>query len=375
MLKKLDEPRKGNYNACRYVTRRTQIRVFFCCLKTQFIIRCKYKINIMSDKKIIFSGIKPSGRLNIGGYIGALSQWVEMQNNYNCIFCVVDYHAITVKQDPQQLRAWIIELVKTYIAAGIDYKNSILFKQSDVPAHTELGWILNCCGARIADLNKMTQFKDKAGKHQESATVGLYDYPVLMASDILLYNTEIVPVGEDQKQHVELARDIARRFNKEYAEIFKIPEAVVRKDGARIMSLQDPAKKMSKSDETGLGCIELLDDIEVAKKKIMRAVTDSDSVVKYDVKNKPAVSNLLAIYSYLGNKSIKEIEKEYEGKGYGDFKKGLAEVVAAFLKNFQDKYYAISDGEVLDILNNGKDKASKIANETLEKARRAVGVR
>lgn len=329
----------------------------------------------MSDKKIIFSGIKPSGRLNIGGYIGALSQWVEMQNNYNCIFCVVDYHAITVKQDPQQLRAWIIELVKTYIAAGIDYKNSILFKQSDVPAHTELGWILNCCGARIADLNKMTQFKDKAGKHQESATVGLYDYPVLMASDILLYNTEIVPVGEDQKQHVELARDIARRFNKEYAEIFKIPEAVVRKDGARIMSLQDPAKKMSKSDETGLGCIELLDDIEVAKKKIMRAVTDSDSVVKYDVKNKPAVSNLLAIYSYLGNKSIKEIEKEYEGKGYGDFKKGLAEVVAAFLKNFQDKYYAISDGEVLDILNNGKDKASKIANETLEKARRAVGVR
>lgn len=329
----------------------------------------------MSDKKIIFSGIKPSGRLNIGGYIGALSQWVEMQNNYNCIFCVVDYHAITVKQDSQQLRAWIIELVKTYIAAGIDYKNSILFKQSDVPAHTELGWILNCCGARIADLNKMTQFKDKAGKHQESATVGLYDYPVLMASDILLYNTEIVPVGEDQKQHVELARDIARRFNKEYAEIFKIPEAVVRKDGARIMSLQDPAKKMSKSDEAGLGCIELLDDIEVAKKKIMRAVTDSDSVVKYDVKNKPAVSNLLAIYSYLGNKSIKEIEKEYEGKGYGDFKKGLAEVVAAFLKNFQDKYYAISDGEVLDILNNGKDKASKIANETLEKARRAVGVR
>ena len=197
----------------------------------------------MTDKKIIFSGIKPSGRLNIGGYIGALSQWVEMQDKYNCVFCVVDYHAITVKQDPTQLKAWTMELVKTYLAAGIDYKNVILFKQSDVPAHTELAWILNCCGARISDLNKMTQFKDKVGKHQESATVGLYDYPVLMASDILLYNTEIVPVGEDQKQHVELARDIARRFNKEYSEIFKIPESVVRKEGARIMSLQDPTKK------------------------------------------------------------------------------------------------------------------------------------
>lgn len=328
----------------------------------------------MSDKKIIFSGIKPSGRLNIGGYIGALSQWVEMQNSYNCIFCVVDYHAITVKQNPEQLRAWTIELIKIYLAAGIDYKKVILFKQSDVSAHTELAWILNCCGARIADLNKMTQFKDKAGKHQESATVGLYDYPVLMASDILLYNTEIVPVGEDQKQHVELARDIARRFNKEYADIFKIPESVVRKEGARIMSLQDPTKKMSKSDESGLGCIELLDDIEIAKKKIMRAVTDSDSLVKYDIKNKPAVSNLLTIYSYLGNKSIKEIEKKYEGKGYGDFKKGLAEVVVKFLQNFQDKYYSISDGEVLNILSEGKTKASTIANINLAKARKAVGV-
>jgi tryptophanyl-tRNA synthetase len=329
----------------------------------------------MSEKKRIFSGIKPSGRLNIGGYIGALSQWVEMQDNYDCVFCVVDYHDITVKQDPKQLKTWIIELVKTYLAAGIDYKKVILFKQSDVSAHTELAWILNCCGARIADLNKMTQFKDKAGKNQESATVGLYDYPVLMASDILLYNTEIVPVGEDQKQHVELARDIARRFNKDYTEIFKIPESVVRKEGARVMSLQDPNKKMSKSDEAGLGCIELLDDIESAKKKIMRAVTDSDSIVKYDLKNKPAVSNLLTIYAYLSNKTIKEIEKEYGGRGYGDFKKGLAEVIAKFLQDFQDKYYAISDNDVLNILESGKEKALKVANETLEKARRAVGVR
>lgn len=328
----------------------------------------------MSAKKRIFSGIKPSGRLNIGGYIGALSQWVEMQDNYDCVFCVVDYHAITVKQDPEQLKKWTIELVKTYLAAGIDYKKVILFKQSDISAHTELAWILNCCGARIADLNKMTQFKDKAGKHQESATVGLYDYPVLMAADILLYNTEIVPVGEDQKQHVELARDIARRFNKEYKEIFTIPESVVRKEGARVMSLQDPTKKMSKSDEAGLGCIELLDDIESVKKKIMRAVTDSDSIVKYDLKNKPAVSNLLTIYAYLSNKTTKEIEKEYEGRGYGDFKKGLAEVVASFLQNFQDRYYAISDADVLTILNEGKNKATLIANQTLNQARKAVGI-
>ena len=329
----------------------------------------------MTDKKIIFSGIKPSGRLNIGGYIGALSQWVEMQDEYNCVYCVVDYHAITVKQNPEELRQRTMELIKTYIAAGLDPKKCILFRQSDVPAHTELAWILNCCGARVADLNKMTQFKDKAGKNQESATVGLYDYPVLMAADILLYNTEIVPVGEDQKQHVELARDIARRFNSEYAEIFKIPESVVRKEGARIMSLQDPAKKMSKSDESGLGCIELLDDIEEAKKKIMRAVTDSGSEIEFDFKNKPAVSNLLTIYSYLGGKTVKALEQEYKGRGYGDFKKDLAEVVAKFLKDFQDKYYAISDGQVLDILEAGRKKADEIANATLKKARQAVGVR
>lgn len=329
----------------------------------------------MSDKKIIFSGIKPSGRLNIGGYIGALSQWVEMQNDYDCIYCVVDYHAITVRQEPEELRKRTMELIKTYLAAGIDPRNSILFKQSAVPAHTELAWILNCCGARVADLNKMTQFKDKAGKNKESATVGLYDYPVLMAADILLYNTEIVPVGEDQKQHVELARDIARRFNSDYAEIFKIPEAVVRKEGARIMSLQDPTKKMSKSDESSIGCIELLDDTESAKKKIMRAVTDSGDEVKYDVKNKPAVSNLLTIYSYLSGKTTQVIEQEYIGKGYGDFKEGLAEVVVKFLQNFQDKYYALSDGQVMDILENGRQRAEKIAQETLEKARMAIGVR
>lgn len=329
----------------------------------------------MENKKKIFSGIKPSGRLNIGGYIGALSQFVDMQENYDSIFCVVDYHAITVKQDPVELRQRTMELIKTYIAAGIDAKECILFKQSDVSAHTELGWILNCCAARIADLNKMIQFKDKVGKHKESATVGLYDYPVLMAADILLYGTEVVPVGEDQKQHVELARDLAKRFNTEYGETFKIPVAVIRKEGARIMSLQDPSKKMSKSDGSSSGCIDLLDDLETARKKIMRAVTDSGSEVIFDKEKKPAISNLLTIYSALSGQAIKSIEKEYQGKGYGDFKKGLADVVVSFLKDFQDKYYALSDSEVLDILAEGKKKAEKIANETLEKVRIAIGVR
>lgn len=329
----------------------------------------------MIDKKIIFSGIQPSGLLNIGNYIGAISLWIEMQAAYDCIFCIVDYHAITVKQNPEILKQRIIEITKIYLAAGIDSKKSIIFQQSTVPAHTELAWILNCYGTYIADLNKMTQFKDKARKNQVAVSVGLYNYPVLMAADILLYNTQIVPVGEDQKQHVELARDIARRFNNDFENIFKVPEAVIRKEGARIMSLLDPTKKMSKSDENQNNCIALLDDIEEAKKKIMRAVTDSGTEIKYDIKNKPAVSNLLTIYSFLSDQTIKSLEKKYEGCGYGDFKKDLSEVVAKFLQNFQDKYYAISDGQVLDILETGRKKAEAIASATLEKVRVAIGVR
>jgi tryptophanyl-tRNA synthetase len=241
----------------------------------------------MATSKIIFSGIQPSGRLNIGNYIGAISQWVEMQKEHDCIFSVVDYHAITVKQEPEELKRRIIEITKIYLAAGIDPKRSIIFQQSAVPAHTELAWIFNCYGCRIADLNKMTQFKDKAGKNQESMSVGLYDYPVLMAADILLYDTDIVPVGEDQKQHVELARDIARRFNNEFGNIFKIPQAIIRKEGARIMSLLDAFKKMSKSDENQNNGIALLDDIETAKKKIMHAVTDSGSEIDFDPVEKP----------------------------------------------------------------------------------------
>jgi tryptophanyl-tRNA synthetase len=328
----------------------------------------------IETKKIIFSGIQPSGNLNIGNYIGAISQWVNMQEKYDCIFSVVDYHAITVKQNPDELRRRAIEVTKIYLAAGIDPEKSIIFKQSDVAAHTELAWILNCYGARIADLNKMTQFKDKSGKNQESASVGLYAYPVLMAADILLYDAEIVPVGEDQKQHVELARDIAKRFNGEYGEIFVVPQVVIRKDGARIMSLLDASKKMSKSDSNQNNCITLLDDIEVARKKIMRAVTDSGIDIEYDLENKPALSNLLTIYAILGTREIPRLVKDYKGKGYGDFKKDLADVVVKFLTDFQTKYNKISDEDALIILELGKERAAKIANEKMEKVRKAIGV-
>lgn len=328
----------------------------------------------MNDK-IIFSGIKPSGDIHIGQYIGALSQWPKMQAENNCIFCVVDYHAITVKQDPKELRRRLLETTKIYLAAGIDPEKSIIFRQSDVSAHTELAWILNCAGARIADLNKMTQFKDKAGKNQESVSVGLYDYPVLMAADILLYDTEIVPVGEDQKQHVELARDIAKRFNNDYGEVFKVPQAVVKQEGARIMSLLDPLKKMSKSDNNQNNSIALLDDIEEVRKKTMRAVTDSEDSIYFDVAEKPALSNLLTIYAQLGNREIKRLEKDYKGKGYGEFKKDLADVVVKFLEDFQAKYNSISDEDALKVLEAGKEKAEAIANKKLKEVKKLIGIK
>lgn len=325
--------------------------------------------------KTIFSGIQPSGRLNIGNYIGAISQWVEMQSHYNCIFSVVDYHAITVKQDSEELRKRILEVTKIYLAAGIDPEKSIIFQQSAIPAHTELAWIFNCYGAHMSDLNKMTQFKDKSGKNQESVSVGLYDYPVLMAADILLYDTDIVPVGEDQKQHVELARDIARRFNNEFGDIFKIPQAVVRQEGAKIMSLLDPTRKMSKSDDNQNNCIALLDDVASAQKKIIRAVTDSGSEIVYDPLHKPAIANLLTIYAQLGNRQIKRLEKDYADKGYGDFKKDLADIVLKFLTDFQSKYNKISDNDAREILEDGRKKIEKIANGKMERVRKSIGVR
>jgi len=324
-------------------------------------------------KKRIFSGVQPSGNLHIGNYLGAISKWVELQDKYDCIFCVVDYHAITVKQKPEELKRKTIETTKLYIAAGVDPKKVIIFQQSDISAHTELAWILNCV-ARISDLNKMTQFKDKSGETRENASVGLFAYPDLMAADILLYNTDAVPVGDDQAQHVELARTLARRFNKQFGELFRVPELIIRKEGARIMGLDDPVKKMSKSAKSEYNRIELLDKPEQAAKKIMRAVTDTGSEIKYNIKQKPGISNLLTIYSLLSGKAVKELEKECTSKMYGEFKKDLSEVVRKFLKDFQKKFNKISDREVGDILNKGAKKISPIAEETLRKAKEKIGV-
>ncbi len=329
----------------------------------------------MIQQKIIFSGIQPSGELHIGHYIGAIDQWLKLQAENNCIFSIVDYHAITVKQSPAELRKRILEITKLYLAIGIDPDKSIIFQQSTVSAHTELAWILSCQGTYIADLKKMTQFKDKAGDKQEAVSAGLFIYPVLMAADILLYNTDMVPVGEDQKQHVELARDIARRFNHDFGDVFKVPQAMVKTEGARIMSLLDPNKKMSKSDANRNNYIGLLDKPELAKKKIMKAVTDSGSGIYYLPKEKPAITNLLSIYAFLGNRQIKRLEKDYLNVGYGDFKKDLAEVVIKFLSNFQEKYNNISDKQVIAVLKSGQQKAKKIAEEKLTLVKQAIGLK
>lgn len=321
----------------------------------------------------IFSGIQPSGTITLGNYIGALKQFVELQNEYNCYFCIVDQHAITVPQDPVQLRKNIKSLAALYIAVGIDPEKATLFIQSEVPAHAQAGWMLQCV-TYIGELERMTQFKDKsAGK--EAVVAGLLTYPPLMVGDILLYSANLVPVGEDQKQHLELTRDIAERFNKKYREIFTIPDVRIPKEGARVMSLQDPLKKMSKSDPNQKAFISLLDEPKQIEKKIKSAVTDSEGIVKYDKENKPGISNLLAIYSIFSNKSIPELEKEYEGKGYGDFKGDLAKLVVESLEPIQKKYYELIDSPELDrILDEGAQKANAVASKMLKKMENAMGL-
>ncbi len=324
--------------------------------------------------KTIFSGVQPSGNLHLGNYLGAIKNWVNLQNDYQCIFCVVDYHAITVKQDPKELQKKIVEVAKIYLATGINPARSIIFQQSTVSAHTELAWILNTI-ARVSDLNKMTQYKDKAKNNKENVSVGLFDYPVLMAADILLYNTDLVPVGDDQSQHVELTRTLAKRFNSQFKKTFKIPEVFIQPEGARIMGLDNPANKMSKSSANPTNHVALLDKPEVARKKIMKAVTDNGSEVKFDLKRKQAISNLLTIYSLLNKITVPELEKHYQGKGYGDFKKDLAEVVAKFLTDFQKKYYSFEDGFVIDkVLAEGNQQAEKMANKTLMKVKQEIGI-
>lgn len=321
----------------------------------------------------IFSGIQPTGTITLGNYLGALKQFVALQNDNEALYCIVDQHAITVPQDPVQLRKNIRSLAAIYIAAGLDPKKAILFVQSDVPAHAQLGWILQCT-ANIGELERMTQFKDKA-RGKESVPAGLLTYPPLMAADILLYDTEIVPVGEDQKQHVELTRDLAERFNKRYREVFVIPDIRIPKTGARIKSLQDPTKKMSKSDTNTKATIRVLDEQSTIIKKIKSAVTDSEGIVRFDEENKPGISNLLSIYSNVTGKTVQELEAAYEGKGYGDFKNDVAIAVAEHLRPLQERYAElIQSKELDDILEEGAKKANYLANKTLRKVENALGL-
>jgi tryptophanyl-tRNA synthetase len=324
--------------------------------------------------KKIFSGIQPSGDLHIGNYIGAIKQWVELQNDNDCIFCIVDLHAITVPQDPKVLKEKILETAALYIACGINPQKAKIFIQSENPHHAELSWILNCI-TPVGQLERMTQFKDKSEKQQEGTTAGLFDYPVLMAADILLYDTDEVPVGEDQKQHIELTRDLAEKFNSRFGQVFVIPQPRIVKETARIMSLQDPMVKMSKSDPSMLGAVGLLDSEDVITNKIMKAVTDSESEIKYS-EEKNAVSNLLNIFSAVSNFSINEHEAKYRGKGYGEFKKDLAEAVLSVIKPIQDRYYELrkNDSELNRILDEGRDETIKRSSIVLQKAKNAVGL-
>jgi tryptophanyl-tRNA synthetase len=323
--------------------------------------------------KTIFSGIQPSGTITLGNYIGAMKQFVELQNDYNCYFCIVDQHAITVPQDRLELRKNIKSLAAMYIAVGIDPEKAVLFVQSEVPAHAQAGWMLQCV-AYIGELERMTQFKDKSNG-KEAVSAGLLTYPPLMAADILLYGTDLVPVGEDQKQHLELTRDLAERFNKKYNDIFTVPEVRIANVGARVMSLQDPLKKMSKSDPNTKAFISMLDEPKQIEKKIKSAVTDSEGIVKYDTVNKPGISNLLAIYSILSNHSIPELEEKYNGKGYGDFKSDLAEVVVQTITPIQEKYYSLMNSEELDeLLDKGAEKANVVANKMVRKMENAMGL-
>jgi tryptophanyl-tRNA synthetase len=326
-------------------------------------------------KKRVFSGIQPTGNIHIGNYLGATRHWAADQDNYDNIFCIVDLHAITVPQDPKVLKAKTREVSGLLLAAGIDPKRSILFVQSHVSAHSELAWLLNC-SIPMGWLQRMTQFKDKSAKQQgEQVSVGLFDYPALMAADILLYRTDVVPVGEDQKQHVELARDAAQRFNNLFGETFVLPEPRIATVGARIMGLDDPMKKMSKSETAPNHAIALLDSPDIIRKKIMRATTDSQTTVVFDPA-RPGIYNLLVIYQIFTGKTKEEIENEFSGKGYGDFKKALAEVVTEGLRPLQERYKALTadPGNIDAILKEGADKARPLAQKMLAEVHKKIGL-
>ena len=323
--------------------------------------------------KRVFSGVQPTGNIHLGNYLGALRQFVELQEDHECIYCIVDEHAITVPQDPKELKKHILDVAALYLAVGVDPQKSIVFVQSQVSGHAELGWILTCC-ANTGELFRMTQFKAKS-QGKESVGAGLLTYPTLMAADILLYDTDVVPVGNDQKQHIELTRDLAIRVNHHYGKTFVVPEGRFMKEGARIMALDDPTSKMSKSAENIHSRISLLDEPAKIKKSIMKATTDSEGIVKFDVENKPGISNLLNIYSVLSGKTIPELEAAYEGKGYGDFKKDLVEVTAEALLPIQEKYKDIRQSqELIGILKDGAQRAEAIAQKTMKRVRENFGL-
>ncbi|MFA5714881.1 MAG: tryptophan--tRNA ligase [Candidatus Paceibacterota bacterium] len=325
----------------------------------------------------VFSGIRPTGDIHIGNYLGAIKQWIELQDKEDCFFCIVDWHAITTPYDEKTLQKKMFDLATTYLAVGLNPDKCSLFIQSQVKQHAELAWLLGTITS-FGELQRMTQFKDKSKKHPEYINAGLFNYPILMAADILLYDTDIVPIGKDQTQHVELTRNIAEKFNKKYGKTFKLPSPLVPKQGAVIMSLQNPEKKMSKTDDTK-GCIGLFDEPEEIKEKIMSATTDSDKEIKYDLTktNKKGVSNLLTIYSLFSGKEIKEIEKEFKGKGYGDFKKSLAELLIEKLETIREKRKELQKKPeyVYSILEKGANTARKIAEEKTEEVRKKMGLK
>ena len=323
--------------------------------------------------KRIFSGAQPTGNVHIGNYLGALKNWVALQHEYESFFCIVNLHAITVTHDPKLLAESTRNLTRIYLAVGIDPQVSTVFIQSDVPEHAELTWVLNCV-VRISELERMTQYKDKAKKQQEDVRAGLLDYPVLMAADILLYQTDLVPVGHDQKQHLELTRDLAIRFNRDYGETFRVPDAYIPKVGAKIMSLSNPLKKMSKSDDDAGSRIMLMDDADTVVRKFKRAVTDSGTEIRFD-ESRPGITNLLEIYHLITGKSVAEIEDHFAGKGYGQLKGDLADATIGFLAPIQQRVREITDEELDAILEQGREKASHIARATLREVFERTGLR
>lgn len=327
------------------------------------------------DKKIILSGIQATGRLTLGNYLGAIDNWVKMQEEYDCYYMIANLHSLTVRNNPNDLKNNTLKILAIYIAAGLDPDKNTIFIQSQVKEHAELGWILDCY-TYMGELSRMTQFKDKAEKHSDNINAGLFTYPALMAADILLYQADLVPVGEDQRQHLEITRDIAQRFNKLYGNTFVIPNAYVRKESARIMGLQDPESKMSKSATNLNDVIFLEDEPEIILKKFKKAVTDSENKVKFDPINKPGVSNLMQIYASITTKSMEEIEKEFNARGYGDFKITVANSVIKKLEPIQNKYKSIlEDKEYLEeVYTKGAEKARRLASKTLKDVKNKIGI-